>query len=219
MTMTLIRAAEPNDPNCSSHVRKAMPGDPLEQPTSTRPLSQLSFADGAFAGGLGARLSERARTGIDRTPGFVVGTPAYAALCDAGDLSRRLAAALADVCIEEPERLMAAAAVARSLIACEPTPSWIDAEIHQAYHALTPSAAEGARVTVSASFVEHELSDLEPGNDDVACDVQGTGAVIQAVRHCWSALYDPRRVYERAKLGLPQLGLDVAVVVQLQAER
>lgn len=187
--------------------------EPPGQPVVIRPLSELSAEDLPFAGHLGARLGEDARADDGAQPGFVIGAPAYAELCDGGDLRRALAIALADVCVEDRGRLIGAAALARSYVTYEPVPERLLGAIEEAYGELVRDAPDAA-VTVSASFTEPELPPLEPGDDDVFRDVRGIGAVEAAVRHCWAALFDARRVFERAQRGLPRVDIDVAVVVQ-----
>lgn len=198
----------------ASHAPAPAPtSDVADEPIAIRPLADLSAEDLPFAGRLGARLGEETHTDASAQPGFVIGAPAYAELCDDGDLRLGLAGALADVCVDEPGRLMGAAALARSYVEFEPVPQRLLDEIEQRYAELAPDEPD-APVTVSASFTEPDLSPLPPGEDDVFHDVRGIGAVEAAVRHCWSALYDARRVFERAKRGQPLVDVDVAVVVQ-----
>jgi pyruvate,water dikinase len=187
------------------------------EPPMVRPLADVGAEDYAFAGELGVRLAADRRDGLDDAAGFVIGTPAFAALCDGGLLRRRLAVTLADVCVGDCERLMAAASMARSLVTCEPLPSAFIAQLEQAHGRLVHDASDAA-VTVSASAAEPHLPPLALGPCERFRHVRGVGSVAQAVRHCWSALFDARRVYARAQRGLSQTDVEIAVVVVLEGE-
>ena len=40
--------------------------------------------------------------------------------------------------------------------------------------------------------------------------------MVDAVRRCWASLFGARTIFYRAKRGLDQAGMDIAVVVQRQ---
>lgn len=216
-THLLHETQRPAVEHSRSRAAPAHTGRAILEPPVIRPLSELSLADREFAGGLGAGLAEEARLGIPVAPGFVVGAPAYEELCEAGDLRLRLAFALVDAGGEELGRLMGEAALARSYVAFEPLPERLAAELEEAHAALVGDRPD-APLTVTASFTEPDLPQLPPGDDDVFRDVRGAGALEAAVRHCWSSLFDVRRVRERARRCLPPVDIAVAVVVQVQDE-
>jgi pyruvate,water dikinase len=187
-------------------------GGATSEPPIVRPLASLSSADVAFAGELAVRLAGDARAGLRAPGGFVIGTPAFATLCHARFLLRRLVVTLADVCVEDPGRLMAAAAAARSLVMCEPLPRTVQTAIEAACIPLVRDDPT-ATVTVAASSAEHGLPPLALGPCDRFERLRGLGPVTHAVRCCWSSAFDGRRVYERAMRGLPAVTEEIAVVV------
>jgi len=180
-------------------------GDPAH--AVVRDLDALSGADVAFAGEAGARLAAAAATAPDPPRGFVIGPAAFAQLRDAGGLCEPLADALSAVDATDRGRLMGAAQLARSLVAAAPLPPALAEELEQAYRALVRDDRD-APVVVS-------LSEAEPlGVDGPAIEAHGTGGFMRAVRRCWAAQFDARRVYARAVRGLPQLDPGAAVVVR-----
>lgn len=179
-----------------------------ERDAVVRPLGDRSAADVAFAGAAGARLAaEAAASAPGAVRGFVIGAPAFARLHDAGDLRGRLAAALCDVTPSDGGRLMGAAQLARSLVRCEPLPPALADELERAYRALVADDRD-APVAVT-------LSEATPvGVEAPTVEAHGTGSFFRAVRRCWAAHYDARRVLARAVRGLPQLDAGAAVVVR-----
>lgn len=166
-------------------------------------LDELSGAEVAFAGALGAAIAERR----DAAQGFVIGTPAYAQLRDAGSLGQRLAETLCSMSAADRGRLVGCALHARSLVNAEPLPQALAVELERAYRALVRDDRD-APVVVS-------VSEPRPvGVEGPVIEAHGTGSFFRAVRHCWAALYDPRRVMARAQRGLPQVDADVALVVE-----
>ncbi|HEY7633391.1 MAG TPA: PEP/pyruvate-binding domain-containing protein, partial [Thermoleophilaceae bacterium] len=86
-----------------------------------------------------------------------------------------------------------------------------DAEVAAAY------AKVGGPVAVRSSAVGEDSADATfAGMQETFLNVQGAGAVVDAVRRCWASLFGARTIAYRATRGLPQAGMDIAVVVQRQ---
>ncbi len=64
-----------------------------------------------------------------------------------------------------------------------------------------------AEDTASASFA---------GMNETFLNERSESAVVDAVRRCWASLFGARTIFYRAKRGLDQAGMDIAVVVQRQ---
>ena len=47
-------------------------------------------------------------------------------------------------------------------------------------------------------------------------NISGADSLVDAVRRCWASLFGGRTVFYRAKRGLSQADMDIAVVVQRQ---
>ncbi|MFI6498374.1 PEP/pyruvate-binding domain-containing protein [Nonomuraea typhae] len=87
-------------------------------------------------------------------------------------------------------------------------------EIAAAYAALG-----GGPVAVRSSATAEDLPGAAfAGQQDTFLNVTGEQNLIEAVRRCWASLYTERAVAYRARLGIPDAGLRIAVVVQAMVE-
>lgn len=180
-----------------------------------RPFATLGSDDVDRAGGKGANLGELARAGLPVPDGFVVTADAYAAFCDDGDVRQRLTAALQDIDVEDVRTLDAAASRARQVVLDAPVPETLREEIVAAYHALGEDPELPVAVRSSAT-AEDTASASFAGMNESYLNVRGADEVVEAVRRCWASLFGSRTVYYRGRRGLPQAGMDIAVVVQRQ---
>jgi pyruvate,water dikinase len=180
--------------------------------TPVQRFGDLSKGDVAWAGGKGANLGELTHAGVPVPPGFVVGATAYAEFCDAAGLRQRIAARLADVDVDDPEALRAAAGDVRAMVETEPIPPRIQEEIRSAYDALGEDAVA---VRSSATAEDTEAASFA-GMNETFLNVRGADAVVDAVRRCWGSLFGARTIFYRATRGFGQADMDIAVVVQKQ---
>ena len=102
-------------------------------------------------------------------------------------------------------------------------PEWLEQEIRAAYLRLTaaegPQAQSGESVAVavrSSATAEDTASASFAGMNETFLNIRGAEDVLDAVRRCWRSLFGARTVYYRAKQGLEQAAMDIAVVVQHQ---
>jgi pyruvate,water dikinase len=179
-----------------------------------RPFGELERRDAPYAGDA-AVLGDLIDAGFDVAPGFVVGTPAFAELCEAHGLRARIDDRLRGVDLEDPRALRAASADVRDLIEREPVPAAVEAAIRDALRSLTRD--EDAPVTVwPAPAGADPANAARSGVDDRISDVRGHEALLAAVRRCWSSPYAPRAIVRRAERGLGRAAAEPAVVVQHQ---
>jgi pyruvate,water dikinase len=183
--------------------------------TSIRRFGELSRADVGFAGGKGANLGELTAAGLPVPPGFVVGAPGYAAFCDASGLRDRIAAALADVDVNDTMALDAGATKAQQLVAEAPMPGWLHDSIVTAYRELGDDVPVAVRSSATAEDTEAASF---AGMNATFLNVRGEEAVVDAVRSCWVSLFGSRTIFYRAERGFSQAGMDIAVVVQRQIQ-
>ena len=183
-----------------------------------RSFDQLSRADVAFAGGKGANLGELTSAGLPVPPGFVVGAPAYALLCDTGGLRHRLEELLGSVDVDDGQALRDAAAEARAMVEHEPMPDEVRYAIEEAYEKLCEGGADISVAVRSSATAEDTESASFAGMNETFLNVRGAGWVVDAVRRCWGSLFGARTVFYRAKRGFGQADMDIAVVVQKQIE-
>ncbi|MBM7775398.1 pyruvate,water dikinase [Actinokineospora baliensis] len=144
-------------------------------------------ADLRTVGGKGAALARMARAGLPVPPGFHVTTAAYRAFL------------FPDTRLGDP------AAFIRSAM-----PPSVARAVADAYSGLGAGA-----VAVRSSATAEDLDDLSfAGQHDSFLGVVGTEALLDAVRRCWASLWTDRAVAYRARHGVPEDGLALAVVVQ-----
>jgi pyruvate,water dikinase len=182
--------------------------------TAVRGFDDLSRADVEFAGGKGANLGELTAAGLPVPPGFVVGAPAYAAFVDETRLRERISAGLEEVDVDDTTALEAACSELRAAIEATPVPDYVRAAITAAYADL--GDGEPAVAVRSSATAEDTASASFAGMNETFLNVTGADAVVDAVRRCWGSLFGARTVFYRAKQGLGQADMDIAVVVQQQ---
>jgi pyruvate, water dikinase len=162
----------------------------------------------AAVGGKAAGLSELIRAGLPVPPGYVVLTGAFG-LALAG-LDPSLVLAIQDA---PAEQVAAAASRLRERITAMALPDQVAAQIAAAYEAL---GAGGPAVPVavrSSATMEDSPTASFAGLQDTYLAVCGATAVLDAVRRCWASLYNDESVTYRRRLGLPERGLAMSVVV------
>jgi pyruvate, water dikinase len=181
-------------------------------------FASLRRGDVAFAGGKGANLGELTAAGLPVPPGFVVGAPAYAALCDGGGLRSRIADHLKTVDVEDTAALELAAEEISAAVRLEPLPPSMAASIRAAYLNLVGGNGHAPVAVRSSATAEDTEAASFAGMNETMLNVRGPDAVIEAVRRCWASLFGARAIYYRAKRGFEQAEMDIAVVVQRQIE-
>ncbi|GAA1465104.1 PEP/pyruvate-binding domain-containing protein [Microbacterium thalassium] len=150
------------------------------------PLSDLTAADLAVAGGKGANLGELVRAGFAVPDGFVVTTDAY----------RKAVAAVADPSLD-------------AVLGPE-VPDAVRDGILASYSALG-----GGRVAVRSSATAEDLPGAAfAGQQDTFLGIEGEAQLLDAVRKCWASLWTERAIAYRARLGIDDASVAIAVVVQ-----
>jgi pyruvate,water dikinase len=174
-----------------------------------RRLPDIAIADRQLAGGKGSSLGELTRAGFPVPDGYVVTAPAF---------EQMLAALGQQASLGEIERLPAgdhagierAAASIRRRIENAPLPAGLRTSIADHYRALG-----GAPVAVRSSATAEDGGEASfAGLQDTYLWTRGPEAVAEHVRKCWASLYSLESVSYRRRIGLPEAGLAMAVVVQ-----
>ncbi|HST38510.1 MAG TPA: acetate--CoA ligase [Conexibacter sp.] len=185
--------------------------------TVLRSFTELSGDDAAWAGAKGAGLAALSGADLPVPPGFVVGAPAFASLCDRDGLRDRLAAVLDPLDVDDAEALHAASARAQALVEQAPLPAEIERQVRHAYATL--GGDWEVPVAVRSSVVEAPGETLPAtGMHATVLNVRGEDAIIRALRRCWASLFAAPALIRRAGLGLRQSDAAIAVVVQRQVE-
>ncbi|MCB9131203.1 MAG: phosphoenolpyruvate synthase [Anaerolineales bacterium] len=177
----------------------------------------------ANAGGKGVNLVKMARAGLPVPPGFIVATDAYRQFVAANDLQPFIVIALADTNSDDPVALETASAAIRGRFAAAPLPPDLSTAILDAYRALTTDdrspVTDHLPVAVRSSATAEDLPDMSfAGQQDTFLNVVGDAALLKAVRDCWSSLWTARAIAYRARNGIDQASVALAVVVQAMVE-
>jgi pyruvate,water dikinase len=155
-----------------------------------------------MAGGKGANLGELVRAGFPVPAGFVVTTAAYDRFVASNGLDKTIAHAL--------DEKQGSGATIRDAFESAPSPPEIERAILAAYRQL----GEGP-VAVRSSATAEDLPEAAfAGQQDTFLNVVGTQALLGAVRRCWASLWTDRAIAYRARQGLGQQKVKLAVVVQ-----
>ncbi|HEX6453934.1 MAG TPA: PEP/pyruvate-binding domain-containing protein [Trebonia sp.] len=172
----------------------------------TQPLP--AARDAVVAGGKGASLGALARAGIAVPAGFVVTASAFTAALSAVDPDGGQSA--------DAQRPGAAGDL-RERITAAPVPEEVAAAIVEAYAALVSDAGaglDGGVAVRSSATAEDSAGASFAGLQDTYLGVRGAASVLEHVRRCWASLYNDESVAYRRRIGLPETGLAMAVVVQ-----
>ena len=178
-------------------------------------------------GGKAQNLARLAQAGLPVPPGFIVTTAAYQSFVAANDLQPFIDCQLA---IDNSQLTIdSASAAIRARFAAAPVPADLAGSILAAYHALSPALTidhsqltidhSPPPVAVRSSATAEDLPDLSfAGQQDTFLNVVGDAALLDAVVRCWSSLWTARAIAYRARNGIAQEGVALAVVVQTMVE-
>lgn len=166
--------------------------------------------DVALLGGKGQALVRLTEAGFNVPDGFCLTTDAYAAFVAAN----RLGPVIADLTHTlDPDDLAAVERVSEVITTgfeAGDLPSSVVNQIRGGYAALGH-----VRVGVRSSATSEDLPTASfAGQQDSFLDIGDIGSLLQAVRRCWASAWSPRALVYRARQGLADADVAVAVVVQ-----
>jgi pyruvate,water dikinase len=178
-------------------------------------------ADAGAVGGKGASLGELARAGVTVPPGFVITVEAFAAAMAVIDPDGALCGGIEALGAADVAGVAPVASRCREAVAAAALPAEVAAAIEARYAALAVPGEHGPPapdVAVrSSATVEDSAEASFAGLQDTYLGVRGAAAVLDHVRRCWASLYNDESVAYRRRLGLPEAGVAMAVVVQRMA--
>jgi pyruvate,water dikinase len=164
----------------------------------------------AMAGGKGASLARMAQAGLPVPPGFVVCAEALARVLDADGRQDRIRGLVRGLDVEDAATLEQRAAAMRTVIQTAPLPPDLEQDIRDACRQLGEAAPVAVR---SSAIAEDGDAASFAGQQETYLNVQGTDAVLEAIRSCWASFFTPRALFYRARHGALD-DLEMAVVVQ-----
>lgn len=169
------------------------------------------------AGGKGVNLARMARAGIPAPPGFIITTTAYRTFVSVNELEKRIEEFNLSGYTNDLAALENASQSIRNLFQAAPMPPDMAEDIIERYRHLNLQA-----VAVRSSATAEDLPGFSfAGLQDTYLNVQGEEALLDAVKRCWSSLWNARAIAYRWHHGIDQTALSQAVVVQhmVRAER
>jgi pyruvate,water dikinase len=186
----------------------------------------VGAADRALVGGKAASLGELARAGIAVPAGCVVTAEAFGRAMDALDPSFALRGAIERLRPGDVAGIAQLAGGTRAEVAACSLPSGVASQITRCYLSLggSPSGSPGGGLSPgggplvairSSATMEDSAEASFAGLQDSYLGVRGAKAVLDAVRRCWASLYNDESVGYRRRIGMPERGIAMGVVVQL----
>jgi len=175
------------------------------------------FATLENAGGKGANLARLTRAGFPVPDGFLIPTDAYRQFVHDNGLNATITAALDGLDPTDPIALDIASAHIRAAFTARPLPETLAAEIQTSYEELNQKSKSEDRIPVAvrSSATAEDLPDLSfAGQQDTYLNIVGGEALREAVIACWGSLWTARAIGYRARNGIPQTQVALAVVVQ-----
>src|SRR5216684_4936985 len=170
-------------------------------------------------GGKGASLACLAAAGLPVPPGFHITTAAYRRFVTENGLQEEILAAVAPVSADQPATLEEASRQIGQLFARSVMPDDIAGAIRQAYKEF-PTMNRGATggdlpVAVRSSATAEDLPEMSfAGQQETYLNMHGEAMVLDAVKRCWASLWTARAIGYRARQGIAQEDVSLAVVVQ-----
>ncbi len=169
-------------------------------------------ADLQTVGGKGASLARLARAGLPVPGGFHITTAAYRFFVASNRLQPVIDSALLKAEVGQLEQLEQASAAIRAAFLKGAMPQELRAAIQKAYEGLQSGQMA---VAVRSSATAEDLPEASfAGQQDTYLNVNGTQAVLEAVRACWASLWTARAIAYRMNNKVDPQAVALAVVVQ-----
>lgn len=164
-------------------------------------------------GGKGASLARLVAAELPVPDGFHVNTAAYRRFVTENDLQTPILAALEKVDLSLPATLELASQTIQQLFTNAQTPPDVAGAIAQTYAEL---AGQNPIVAVRSSATAEDLPQASfAGQQETYLNVQGAAEVLEAVKRCWASLWTARAIGYRARQGVDQNTVSLAVIVQI----
>ncbi len=163
-----------------------------------------------LVGGKGANLAKLARNHFPVPGGFLVTTQAYAEFVAINQLDAWVQTIVAQANPVDPASLEVASAEIRARFGAGNIPPGLADELRAAYQKLGQPP-----VAVRSSATAEDLPDMSfAGQQDTYLNILGEATLLKAVVNCWGSLWTARAIGYRARNGIAQHDVALAVVVQ-----
>ncbi len=171
-------------------------------------FSEINKEHLPLVGGKGANLGEMyAKFAIPE--GFCITIDAFDEFLEQAGIKEQIHERLAQLDVEKTEDLQRVSDEIQELIKKTPIPLHIIDEIKRHHERIVGFVAVRSSATAEdlpkASFA---------GQQDTYLNIKGEDAVVEAVKDCWSSLFNARAIYYRVKNNFKHEDVSIAVVVQ-----
>lgn len=161
-------------------------------------------------GGKGLNLVRLVEAGAPVPPGFILPTSAYRAFVIHNHLEESIRQALTGVDPNEPKTLETASGGIQKAFLDGSIPKELTEAVLRAWKDLGAPP-----VAVRSSATAEDLPDLSfAGQQETYLNVTTAAELLEAIRRAWASLWTPRAIGYRARNGISQQDVALAVVVQ-----
>jgi pyruvate,water dikinase len=180
-------------------------------------LNELRREDGAKVGGKNASLGEMIANleaqGIAVPGGFATTADAYWHYVDSNDLRQKIAATIGELA-DDQSNLPKIGQKIRDMLEHAEVPPALAEAVKRAYAEMA-EADEPARVAVRSSATAEDLPEASfAGQLESFLNVQGEGALLQALRRCYASLFTDRAIAYRVNNRFDHMAVALSVGIQ-----
>jgi pyruvate, water dikinase len=176
-------------------------------------FAEIGLGDRPHVGGKGGSLGELQRAGIAVPPGFVVGTGAFERFIGLLEQEAPVRTRVEALDAGDLAAITACSRELRARVEAGTLPADVSDEISAAHASLC--VADATPVAVRSSATTEDAADASfAGLQDTYLWVIGAAETLHRVRSCWASLYSAESISYRRRLGFPESGVAMGVVVQ-----
>lgn len=184
-----------------------------------RTFTQLGMNDVPVVGGKNASLGEMFNhlraAGVRVPDGFATTAQAFRDFLAHNQLTERINALLDSLDVTDVSALARAGKSIREWIMQASLQPELQAEILQAYHALSAGCDGGVTVAVRSSATAEDLPNASfAGQQETYLHIQGDAALLQAVKAVFASLYNDRAIAYRVHQGFAHAAVALSAGVQ-----
>jgi pyruvate,water dikinase len=196
-------------------------------------FNEVDKHDVALVGGKGANLGEMIQASIPIPNGFIITSRAYYHFIEENKLKNRIREKLENLDVENPIKLHAASIAVKNLILRGKINPELAKLVIEYYEKLSAESVERVHhgeplhkivskfkkenilVAVRSSATAEDLPDASfAGQQATLLNIKGDAALLEAVRECWSSLFEERAIYYRVQKKFDHFKVGIAVPVQ-----
>jgi len=182
------------------------------------PFEQLGMHDVERVGGknasLGEMISALTKLGVRVPGGFATTAHAYREFLAQGGLAERIHAELAELDVDDVNKLAASGARIRQWILSTPLPPAFNSAVLEALRRLGAGAADFA-VAVRSSATAEDLPEASfAGQQETFLNVRGEEAVLRAIHEVFASLFTDRAISYRVHQGFDHAAVALSVGIQ-----